>query len=103
MNSTPLLERSSTFLASWVVGIAIAAILGATTVCAQENVPSASEATNAPSKFRSPDDNWLDVSGFLEEKYGFIPVPIFVTEPAVGYGGGVGLMFLYAKGTLHHY
>jgi outer membrane protein assembly factor BamA len=50
--------------------------------------------TNAPSLFRSPDDNWLDVSGFLEEKYGFLPVPIIVTEPAVGYGGGAGLMFL---------
>jgi outer membrane protein assembly factor BamA len=50
--------------------------------------------TNAPSLFRSPEDNWLDVSGFLEEKYGFLPLPIIITEPAVGYGGGAGLMFL---------
>jgi outer membrane protein assembly factor BamA len=52
------------------------------------------EATNAPSKFRSPDDGWFDVSAFLEEKYGFLPLPIIITEPAVGYGGGAGLMFL---------
>ena len=61
---------------------------------AQTNVTDSSEATNVPSKFRSPDGHWLDVSGFIEEKYGFIPIPIIVTEPAVGYGGGAGLMFL---------
>ena len=30
-------------------------------------------STNAPSKFRSVEDGWLDVSGFLDEKYGFLP------------------------------
>ena len=34
------------------------------------------------------------MSGFLQEKYGFIPLPLIITEPAVGYGGGLGLMFL---------
>ncbi len=48
----------------------------------------------AESKFRSPDDNAFDASEFLEEKYGFVPIPIVVTEPAVGYGGGLGVMFL---------
>lgn len=47
-----------------------------------------------PSKFRSADDGWFDVSGFLEEKYGFLPVAIPITEPAVGFGAAVGLMFL---------
>jgi len=61
---------------------------------AQTNITSESEATNTVSKFRSTEDNWLDVSGFLEENYGFLPLPIIITEPAVGYGGGVGLMFL---------
>ena len=49
---------------------------------------------SSPSKFRSADDGWLDVSGFLDEKYGFLPVAIPITEPAVGYGAAVGLMFL---------
>jgi hypothetical protein len=64
------------------------------TLNAQTNVTTETEGTNAVSKFRSPDDGWFDVSGFLEEKYGFIPLPIIITEPAVGYGGGAGLMFL---------
>jgi Omp85 superfamily domain len=48
----------------------------------------------APSKFRSPDDGWLDVSGFLDEKYGFLPVVIPITEPAVGYGAAAALAFI---------
>jgi hypothetical protein len=47
-----------------------------------------------PSKFRSAEDGWLDVSGFLEEKYGFLPLVIPITEPAVGYGAAAGLTFL---------
>jgi outer membrane protein assembly factor BamA len=68
--------------------------LCAPAVLAQTNVTSAPEGTNAVSKFRSPDDGWLDASGFLEERYGFLPIPLIITEPAVGYGGGMGLMFL---------
>ncbi|HTL55979.1 MAG TPA: BamA/TamA family outer membrane protein [Candidatus Limnocylindrales bacterium] len=61
---------------------------------AQTNEMSTLEGTNAPSKFRSPDDGWLDISGFLQEKYGFLPIVVPITEPAVGYGAGGGLMFL---------
>jgi outer membrane protein assembly factor BamA len=68
--------------------------LSAPAVRAQTNDARALEATNAPSKFRSPEDGWLDISGFLEEKYGFLPIVIPITEPAVGYGAGGGLMFL---------
>ncbi len=60
---------------------------------AQTNVTSEA-GTNAVSKFRSPEDGWPDASEFLKEKHGFVPVPLIVTDPAVGYGGGVGLMFL---------
>src|SRR5262245_20114924 len=51
-------------------------------------------AASAPSKFRSPDDGWLDVSGFLDEKYGFVPVVAPITEPAVGYGAAGALAFI---------
>ena len=53
-----------------------------------------SAAANAPSKFRSADDGWLDWSGFLDEAYGFIPLVIPITEPAVGYGAAGGLAFI---------
>jgi outer membrane protein assembly factor BamA len=72
----------------------VAFAIGAITVRGQTNTTSEPEGTNTASKVRSPDDGWFDVSGFLEEKYGFIPVPLIITEPAVGYGGGLGFMFL---------
>ena len=43
--------------------------------------------------FRDPEDGALDLSVWLIERKGFLPVPIFVTEPAVGYGGGLALLF----------
>jgi len=51
-------------------------------------------AAPAPSKFWSSDDGWFDVSGFLDEKFGFLPVVIPITEPAVGYGAAGALTFL---------
>ena len=46
------------------------------------------------SRFFDPEDRMFDVSSFLEDPRGFLPVPIVVTEPAVGYGGGAVGMFL---------
>ena len=45
-------------------------------------------------RFRDPQDGKLDLSYLLEKPRGFLPVPIVVTEPAVGYGGGAAGMFL---------
>lgn len=39
-------------------------------------------------------DGAFDVSNFLYNPKGFMPVPIIITEPAVGYGGGLALLFL---------
>lgn len=47
------------------------------------------------SLFVSKEDGKFDVSDFLSTKYGFMPVPMIVTEPAIGYGGGLNLMFLH--------
>jgi hypothetical protein len=57
------------------------------------------DTTNAPtekasSKLRSDEDGRLDISKFLDEKYGFMPLVVPITEPAVGYGAAGGLMFL---------
>jgi len=46
------------------------------------------------SRFFDPGDGQLDLSYFLENPRGFLPIPIVVTEPAVGYGGGAAGMFL---------
>lgn len=45
--------------------------------------------------FTSKEDGAFDVSEYLGTQYGFMPVPTIITEPALGYGAGVGLMFLH--------
>lgn len=45
--------------------------------------------------FVSEEDGKFDVSAYLSTKYGFMPIPVIVTEPAVGYGGGLNLLFLH--------
>ncbi len=43
--------------------------------------------------FTDPEDGRLDFSTYLLEHKGALPVPIAITEPAIGYGGGVALLF----------
>ena len=43
--------------------------------------------------FRDPESGELDLSEWLLDRKGFLPVPIVVTEPAVGYGGGIAFAF----------
>jgi hypothetical protein len=47
--------------------------------------------------FIDPTDGAFDISAFLASRVGFMPVPIVITEPAVGFGGGLGLMFLHDR------
>jgi len=56
--------------------------------------PQSQADKDAPSKLHSSEDGWLDMSGFIDQAYGFVPMVIPITEPAVGYGAGVGLMFV---------
>ena len=42
------------------------------------------------------DDNWFDMSDWvLNNAVGFMPVPLVITEPAVGAGLGAGLVFFH--------
>lgn len=45
--------------------------------------------------FKDPTDDAFDMSHFLAEKKGFMPVPIIVTEPAIGFGLGAAALFLH--------
>jgi outer membrane protein assembly factor BamA len=94
MNPVQSPKRLSELSGLWILIIALLLALFRQSAQAQTNVTSAPEATNAPSKFRSPEDNWLDASKFLDQKYGFLPVAFPITEPAVGYGGIGALAFL---------
>jgi hypothetical protein len=46
-------------------------------------------------QFKDPKDGALDTSQWLVDRSGFLPVPIFITEPAVGYGAGVAALFFH--------
>jgi hypothetical protein len=45
-------------------------------------------------KLKDPEDGAFDLSDFLLSRTGFLPVPIIITEPAVGYGGGLAPFFI---------
>ena len=45
-------------------------------------------------------DGALDMSDYLAKKGAFLPVPILITEPAVGYGGGLGALFFHGGNPL---
>jgi len=47
--------------------------------------------------FIDPVDGQFDTSNWLLNKQGFLPVPIIITEPAIGYGGGVALVYFHEK------
>jgi len=55
-----------------------------------EGTLPAQPSTSKPAE----DDGWPDLSSFLDKKFGFLPVVMPITEPAVGYGAAGGLVFL---------
>ena len=42
-----------------------------------------------------PEDGKFDVSNYLASATGFLPVPIIITEPAVGYGLGAAVAYFH--------
>jgi hypothetical protein len=47
-----------------------------------------------------PQDGMLDASDYLASARGFLPVPIIITEPAVGYGLGLAVAYFHAPKEL---
>jgi hypothetical protein len=86
------LLRCAVWIVLWLN--TLTATLAVASPPAADSVASQPTGTNAPSKFYSAEDGWLDVSGFLDETYGFVPLVILITEPAVGYGAAGGLAFI---------
>ena len=46
-------------------------------------------------QFFDPQDGKLDVSQWLSGQTGFLPVPLVISDPAVGYGGGLAVVFFH--------
>lgn len=80
-----------------LIGILVcfAGLMTATAPRAADTAP----AKDAPpasktSRFYDAEDGWFDVSDFLDTAYGFVPVIMPITEPAVGYGAVGALVFV---------
>jgi hypothetical protein len=64
---------------------------------ATPDAAQSAEQTQPPapvSKFRDPEDGQIDLGQFLATPKRFLPIPLIVTEPAVGYGGGIAGLFV---------
>lgn len=68
--------------------VTTAMVAAAVTACID-----ARAAEDQPLSFFDPEDGQLDLSDFLLKHRGALPVPVVITEPAVGYGFGLGLLF----------
>ena len=61
----------------------------------ENNNTEFSNTSNQENLFESQEDGQFDVSNYLDTAHGFMPVPIIITEPAIGYGGGLAMLFLH--------
>jgi len=73
-----------------------AAICIATAVCSQTLPGTPALAEGFMNQFIDPEDGWLDGSDWvLNNAVGFMPIPIIITEPAVGEGLGLAAAFFH--------
>ena len=59
------------------------------------SISSPASANSFFSQFKDPKDGALDLSNWLVDRRGVLPVPLFISDPAVGYGGGAALLFFH--------
>src|SRR5689334_5905709 len=76
----------------FAVALTLAMLFSTSAQGQEQAAPEAKREGSA--RFFDPSDNQLDLSYFLENPRGFLPVPILITEPAVGSGGGAIGLFL---------
>ena len=90
-------RRSRQFQAwpAFVVTRRLPAFLLAAALCATGVVLSSGvDAESLRDRFIDPEDGNFDISEYLLDHRGALAVPIIITEPAIGYGGGVALGWL---------
>ncbi|MDM0015375.1 BamA/TamA family outer membrane protein [Variovorax sp. J22P168] len=70
------------------------AFVAGTSALAQDGGAEGQAAPEARPRIRSADDGWLDISEFLDQSYGFVPLAIPITEPTIGLGAVGALTFI---------
>ncbi len=86
-------------LPALALALLIAGPLGAQGVPAAEAAPPETPPVSRRAQLRDPVDGQFDVSAFVDQAYGFVPIVIPITEPAVGFGAGGGLVFIDKPGA----
>lgn len=87
--------RAMAFACCLATATAMAAPGGQDTSSAPAPADAAAEEGGTQHLFRDQEDGRFDMSNWLLDRHGFLPVPIIITDPAVGYGGGVALTFFH--------
>jgi hypothetical protein len=88
-----LAARSDPFAASALLLGAFAAAQAPTSPPTPSQQPTSPAQQEPRPLFTDPTDGAFDVSGFLATRQGLLPLVVPITEPAIGYGAGVGLAF----------
>lgn len=102
--ASPLVSAADAALASDAAPTEAEAARAGTAEATEVPDAEATEATEAEAEsadvgpFTDPKDGAFDVSSWLLERKGFLPVPLIISEPAIGYGGGLTALFF--RGTL---
>ena len=82
-----------------VVALVVAAVLAlAPAVFAQAPPGDDSAPAAKPSLFKDPEDGAFDVGPWAATRTGILPIPVPITEPAVGYGLALGLLKIHGGG-----
>ena len=85
---------AETFLRS-VLGLFL--LVGALSLAGVVAAADGEHARSAPTRFFDS-DGWLDLSQYLDTAYGFMPLIVPITEPAVGYGAVGAVVFIDRHG-----
>lgn len=91
---------SGTMARKWLHCLAVVMLIGLGSAAQQDSTVNIGRSTRADKKAIMKDtlDGKLDFSRFLIDAKGFIPVPIIITEPALGsFGALLAPMFLTPK------
>lgn len=98
MSSVPFAPGNGRRRRAWraAAAVIVLAFAFATPVAAQQDASASfgDRWRDLRAEVVDPADGMLDLGPFLERARGFLPIPLVVTEPAVGFGGGLAAMFV---------
>lgn len=77
------------------ISILILILFSVTRLVSQDNVEENKDSTEKKKvTWRDPKTGAVDISNLIYNARGFLPVPMIITEPAVGYGGGLAILYV---------